>query len=609
MMVIDKAKNGLFMYTKSYLPLFILIVCYSVIYSQSQSKTDSLLRIVSSQPTSADLVKVYEQLAVNYAKMNKSDSAHAFFDRVLVLCNESDDIEMVAKVMYGKSKIYEISGEYAMAEKYLYDAKLRYSVLNDTLNLIKVDQSFADIYGKQRKFDKAISIYQRILVYHRLKHNHNELCKVLSNLGVVYEGLEEYEKALNSYKDCLYYAEILGNKNQMAIVNMNIGSIYFEIGQYDSVLVYLEKSRAVLLENAFMLPLIHNLLLTGNYYYAVNKLQKTEELYLEAYNTAEKYGFKDYIKMASESLSMVYEDMNDYKNALKYAKIFKVNYDSLINEKNIREQTVAEEGYKYKIKLLLKEKEIEKEKQKKDLFLIIGIIILASLIIVIFYRWRLQKNKLIQVEQNNRIKVQNVKIKIQRSERKRVANILHDNLAHVISDTYSKTTRLIELSTETKFRQILLQIEESLDFMNKLAKVASYELEFSFVLENNLVDEFEKYIIRIQHSYQAKISLQHSEKKYFEYLQNEIKTNIFSVFQEMLGNAIKYSKANHINILLFIDGEKTVLQVEDDGIGFDYNEERHGQGFPNMKERAAKLNGTFIYESEKGFGTKLKFIV
>ena len=145
--------------------------------------------------------------------------------------------------------------------------------------------------------------------------------------------------------------------------------------------------------------------------------------------------------------------------------------------------------------------------------------------------------------------------------------------------------------------------------MNKLAKIASYELEFSFALENNLVHEFEKYIRRIQHSYSAKINFQHSEKSQFEDLHEEIKINIFSVFQEMLGNAIKYSKAHHISILLFNDDKNTVLQVEDDGIGFNYDEERHGQGFPNMMERAAKLNGTFTYESEKGFGTKLKFVV
>jgi two-component system, NarL family, sensor kinase len=597
------------MYLKFNLLVVLLLTCYSAIYSQNQSKTDSLPRIVSSESIDANLINEYEQIAINYSKINKPDSAIVFFNKVLLFHKNNNDILSIAKVSSSISKMYEILGEYSLAEKYLYDAKLNYSILNDTINIISVDKAFADIYGKQRKFDKAISIYERIVLYYQKENNYIELCIVLSNLGVVYEGLEDYNKALISYKKSLEYVDTLSSQTQMAIINMNIGSIYFEIKEYDSVLLYLERSRVYLEKNNNLLPLVHNLLLTGNYYFAINQLQKTKEIYLKAYNIAVKNQLKDYIKMASESLSMVYEDLEDYKNALAYAKIFKTQYDNQINEENIRAQAIAEEGYKYKIKLLLKEKEIDTEKQKKNLLLIIGSLALISLVLIIFYRWRLHKTKLRQVEQNNQIKLQSTKLETQRYERKRVANILHDNLAHVISDTYKKTTGLIEETTEVKSKQTLLQIKESLDFMNKVAKIASYELGFSFILENNLVDEFEKYIRRIQHSYSAKINLQHSEKSQFEDLHEEIKINIFSVFQEMLGNAIKYSKANHISVLLFNDDKNTVLQVEDDGIGFNYNEERHGQGFPNMMERAAKLNGTFTYESEKGFGTKLKFKV
>ncbi len=71
---------------------------------------------------------------------------------------------------------------------------------------------------------------------------------------------------------------------------------------------------------------MHNLLLTGNYYDATNQLNKTKELYLKAYSIAKNTQQKVYIMMASESLSMVYEDLKDYKNALKYAKIYKIQY-------------------------------------------------------------------------------------------------------------------------------------------------------------------------------------------------------------------------------------------------------------------------------------------
>ena len=595
---------------RKFILLFIHIFVISLyIFPNNQKKIDSLLNIVPKSAVDTNLINTYNQIADIYIMMNKSDSALVFFNKTLKFHINNNDILSAAKVLQKISKMYELSGEYTMAEKYLYQAKLNYATLNDTANLIYIDKSFADIYAKQRNFNKAIPIYKRIAVYYQEKKEYAELCQVYSNLGVVYEGLGDYNESLISYKTSLEYIDTANTQELMAIINMNIGSIYFELEQYDSVLVYFDRSREVLKKSNNLLPLIHNLLLTGNYYYSTNQFQKTKELYLEAYNIAKKNHLKDYIKMAAESLSMIYEDLKDYKNALKYARIYKIQYDSLINEENIREQTIAEEGYKYELQLLLKEKEIDGEKQKKNRLLIIGSVIMISLVLMIFYRWRLHKNKLLQIEHENQITVQKARLQTQKDERKRVANILHDNLAHVISDTYIKVMGLIEITKEGRPKKTLLQIEESLIFMNKLAKVASYELGFSFIIEQNFIDQFEKYIKRVQHSNSAKISLQHSEKSQFENLSDEIKINIFSVFQEMLGNAIKYSKAQHISIVLFNDGGETVLQVEDDGIGFNYDEERHGQGFPNMSERAAKLNGSFTYESEKGFGTKMKFVV
>ena len=592
--------------------LTFFFMCYfiisSSIFPNNQQKIDSLLNVASTSNGDTWALSI-TQIANIYTIQHKPDSALILFNIALKFYNDNNDVLSAAKVMHKIAWMYELSGEYSISEKYLYQAKLNYTILNDTIELIHIEKSFADIYGKQRRFDDAISIYKSIIKYYQLEKEYIDLCQIFSNLGVMYEGIEDYDEALNAYKMSLEYTNLVNDKNQMAITKMNIGSIYFELGQYDSVLVYYDSSRKIFEENHNLLPLMHNLLLTGNYYDVTNQLQKTKKVYLRAYNFAKNNQQKVYIMMASESLSMVYEDLKDYKNALKYAKIYKIQYDSLINEDKIREQAIAEEGYKHNLQLLLIEKEINIEKQKKNRLLISGLAIMLSLIILIFYRRRLQRTKLLQVEQENQIKIQTTKLQTQKDERKRVANILHDNLAHVISNTYGKITGLINTTKETKSRQTLLQVEESLSFMNKLAKVASYELEFSFILENNLVDQFEKYIIRVQTSYSPKINLQHSEKGQFENLLDEIKINIFSVFQEMLGNAIKYSKAQHISVILFNDGKQTVLQVEDDGIGFDYDEERHGQGFPNMMERAANLNGIFTYESEKGFGTKLKFVV
>jgi signal transduction histidine kinase len=294
---------------------------------------------------------------------------------------------------------------------------------------------------------------------------------------------------------------------------------------------------------------------------------------------------------------------------LKYEKIFITQRDSILNEDNIRAQTIAKEEYKRKIQLFEKEKEIINEKQQKYFAIVIGIIIVLGLVFLIFYRRKLQKSKLLYVEQQNQIKIREAGLKIQQAERKRVANILHDNLAHVILNSQTRVKKIISKIEDKEINQKLVQLEENLEFMNKLAKVASYELEFSFVLDKNLVDQFAGYIARVEHSHSPNIVFNYSDKTQFDSLTDKVRINLFSVFQEMLGNAIKYAKAKTITINLFKDGEKTTLQVDDDGTGFNYEEVRHGQGFVNMKERAEKLNGKFSFESEIRFGTKLKFEV
>ena len=550
-----------------------------------------------------------QSLANVYSMTNKYDTAIALYEKALTYYENNNDLFSASKVMLNVAQIYSRSGDFTAAANYLYKVRFNFKSLNNDFWFMRTESTLAVMYGRQEQFDSAISVTARVIDYYESKSDYYNLGDLYSNLGVLYEGKGDYELAIETQKKGLECRHLVNDPRGLAISEMNVASLYINMENYDSAFSYLESSRVFFKERKEVDPLVFNLMLTGAYYLKTKQFEEAVKVYQEAYKIAKENKLKDDTPNATKGLSLAYEEMHDYKNALKYAKLYKVQYDSLINEENIKEQTVAEEGYKYKLQLLEKEQEIEKERQQKKYLMITGLAVALILILLILYLKSIQKTKLLKGEQKNKIAVQEAKLHTQRVERKRVANILHDNLVHIILNSQSQVKNLISKTDDAKPKQTLVQIEDNLDFMNKLAKVASYELEFSFVLEKNLIDQFDSYIRRVQHSHSPKISFNHSEEKQFEALTDEVKINVFSVFQEMLGNAIKYAKAVHIGITLFMDEGKTILQVDDDGIGFDYNEERHGQGFPNMKERAANLNGSFSFESEKGFGTKLKFVV
>ncbi len=90
---------------------------------------------------------------------------------------------------------------------------------------------------------------------------------------------------------------------------------------------------------------------------------------------------------------------------------------------------------------------------------------------------------------------------------------------------------------------------------------------------------------------------------------------LFYIAEEAVNNARKHAEADHIWIRLRLRGDVFVLEVEDDGVGFNVGavdasyEQRGSLGMVNMRERAALVNGLHHIESAEGKGTKITVAV
>ena len=79
----------------------------------------------------------------------------------------------------------------------------------------------------------------------------------------------------------------------------------------------------------------------------------------------------------------------------------------------------------------------------------------------------------------------------------------------------------------------------------------------------------------------------------------------FRIAQEAVTNALRHSKAKLISVLLTYEAENVILEVRDDGYGFDPAAPGHapGIGLLGMRERVAALAGRFNITSAPGKGT------
>ncbi len=82
-------------------------------------------------------------------------------------------------------------------------------------------------------------------------------------------------------------------------------------------------------------------------------------------------------------------------------------------------------------------------------------------------------------------------------------------------------------------------------------------------------------------------------------------TTLFHICQEALANSAKHAKAGLVDVRLLTSEERVILEVTDDGLGFDLRKMSVtlGHGLSNMHIRAQKVGGDVEINSEPGSGT------
>jgi two-component system, NarL family, sensor histidine kinase DevS len=82
-------------------------------------------------------------------------------------------------------------------------------------------------------------------------------------------------------------------------------------------------------------------------------------------------------------------------------------------------------------------------------------------------------------------------------------------------------------------------------------------------------------------------------------------TALFHICQEALANVAKHSKAKRASVHVWTAPERALLEVSDEGQGFDLSKMSVtlGHGLSNMHTRAHKVGGDVEITSDPGAGT------
>jgi signal transduction histidine kinase len=179
-------------------------------------------------------------------------------------------------------------------------------------------------------------------------------------------------------------------------------------------------------------------------------------------------------------------------------------------------------------------------------------------------------------------------------ERRRLARELHDEISQLLTAIQLSLEQVEIDSPEMKrARNLLTEAQKEMHrIIYDLRPSLLDDLGLAAAIQSHAQDHLARHGVTVSLEIEEGLPVRPA-----------IDTTIFRIYQELMTNIMRHAEAEHVSVELYERGGARVLDVEDDGKGFDPDEKFGGAGITGMRERAALVNGTIRFDSEPGLGT------
>lgn len=193
-------------------------------------------------------------------------------------------------------------------------------------------------------------------------------------------------------------------------------------------------------------------------------------------------------------------------------------------------------------------------------------------------------------------------------ERNRIARDLHDRVSQVLysinlfaSAARTYLSRGDATAAAAPLEQVQKQAGSGLAEMRALI----FELRPESLKEEGIIRAIEKLVASSEDRYGVRVQSELPEVE--PDIPLAAKEMLYRVTSEAVHNIAKHAQATEAQIVLASQPEHLVLDIRDNGKGFDPTGEFPGHlGLKSMRERAAQFAGTFDIESSPGAGTHIR---
>jgi two-component system NarL family sensor kinase len=530
------------------------------------------------------------------------DTALLLMDTAYKMAVENKSLRWQAVELNQKGTVYQYKNLMQTAADYYLKAFKIAEEIKDTQILATISGNLSGVFVEIKDYKRS-----------RFFSNYNfELAKARHDTLSMGYGLVNL--SVDDEKDSLF--EIMGKRafeayniakkfNDITLLQFSLSNYASSLShtlQLDSAIACYRILAKISGEQGNTYHLTHNLRDLAVVYIYSGKYELARSAYQEALVPALTLNNHSLLMSIYKGLSTAEERLGNFEKALEASRYYDSYRDSLeltTIHQQASELEVKYENEKKNLALAQQELEIAEEKNKSNTRLSLLIISGAGLLVlllVIYFRTRISRQKLSTLKKESEVK----ELQAREDERSRLAADMHDDLGAGLS-----TIRMIsELavhkdadSLKQDIRRISIRSEELVESMRQMIWAMSSN--------SNSLEDMVVYI----RGYSREFLDDHHLNLQFEIpehipdvlISGPVKRNLFLVVKEVLHNIVKHAKATSVNITMDYSQERFSVIIADDGIGFsESGNNRFGNGLKNMERRIKDLQGTVDFENKNG---------
>jgi signal transduction histidine kinase len=191
-------------------------------------------------------------------------------------------------------------------------------------------------------------------------------------------------------------------------------------------------------------------------------------------------------------------------------------------------------------------------------------------------------------------------------ERQRLARELHDTVSQLLYGMSMSAHSAREALKGDDANEAMVEVERIIQYaavgMAEL-RTLLVELRPEALESEGLVTALERHVLVLRTAYRLTVETDLGEEPVTA---AEIKLALYRIIQEALHNIVKHAQASHVTLRLTHNEQEIMLEIHDDGRGFNPEQTFAGHfGLQSMQERAAQLHGTLTVISAPGRGTSV----